>query len=150
MRHELPVFRDGTVRYDMSDVPITHFRPREIGVPWKKLHGLGYTHDHRGRPLEDDEQTLELFPQDFIVAKGAADFLLRTANYIDELLVRFYKMEPYYNADKADDLIGHLICAARPAHERRCSLPNHRLGRLFWRLRPSPVSRSKAPKLRRR
>ena len=113
-RHELPVFRDGTVRFDMSDVPTTHFRPREIGVPWKALHGLGYTHDYRGNPLEDDEQTLELFPQDFIVAKGAADFLLRTAKYIDELLVRFYNMEPYYNADKPDDLVGHLICALAP------------------------------------
>ena len=113
-RHELPVFRDGTVRFDMSDVPATHFRPREIGVPWKTLHGLGYTHDYRGKPLNDDEQTLELFPQDFIVAKGAADFLLRTANYIDELLVRFYGMEPYYNADKSDDLVGHLICALAP------------------------------------
>ena len=113
-RHQLPVFRDGTVRFDMSDVPTTHFRPREIGVPWKTLHGLGYTHDYRGQLLEDDEQTLELFPQDFIVAKGAADFLLRTAKYIDELLVRFYKMEPYYNADKPDDLVGHLICALAP------------------------------------
>ncbi len=113
-KHGLPVFRDGTVRYDMSDVPTTHFTPREIGVPWKTLHGLGYTHDYRGAPLEDDEQMLELFPQDFIVAKGAADFLLSTANYIDELLVRFYNMEPYYNADKADDLVGHLICALAP------------------------------------
>ena len=113
-RHELPVFRDGTVRFDMSDVPTTHFRPREVGVPWKTLHALGYTHDHRGRVLEHDEQILELFPQDFIVAKGAADFLLRTAKYIDELLVRYYGMEPYYNADKADDLVGQLICALAP------------------------------------
>ena len=113
-RHKLPVFRDGTVRYDMSDVPVTHFRPREIGVPWKTLKGLGYTHDHRGQPLEDDEQVLELFPQDFIVARGAADFLLRTANYIDELLVRFYHMDPYYNANTPEDLVGHLICALAP------------------------------------
>ena len=113
-RHELPVFRDGTVRFDMSDVPTTHFRPREIDVPWKTLHALGYTHDHRGQPLEHDEQILELFPQDFIVAKGAADFLLRTAKYVDELLVRYYNMEPYYNAERADDLIGHLICALAP------------------------------------
>ena len=113
-RHELPVFRDGTVRFDMSDVPTTHFRPREVGVPWKTLHALGYTHDHRGRVLEHDEQILELFPQDFIVAKGAADFLLRTAKYVDELLVRYYGMEPYYNADKADDLVGQLICALAP------------------------------------
>ena len=113
-RHQLPVFRDGTVRYDMSDVPVTHFRPREIDVPWKNLFNLGYTHDYRGAPLEGDEQILELFPQDFIVAKGAADFLLRTAKYIDELLVRFYDLEPYYNADKPEDLVGHLICALAP------------------------------------
>ncbi|MDP6200146.1 MAG: hypothetical protein QF531_05185, partial [Candidatus Poseidonia sp.] len=113
-RHGLPVFRDGTVRYDMSDVPITHFRPREIGVPWKTLLGLGYTHDYRGQPLKDDEQVLELFPQDFIVAKGAADFLLRTAKYVDELLTRYYNMEPYYNVNTPDDLIGHLICALAP------------------------------------
>jgi len=113
-RFELPVFRDGTVRYDMSDVPVTHFRPREIGVPWKTLHGLGYTHDHMGEPLADDEQVLELYPQDFIVAKGASDFLLRTAKYVDELLVRFYGMEPYYNAESANDLVGQLICALAP------------------------------------
>lgn len=113
-RYDLPVFRDGTVRYDMSDVPTTHFRPREIGVPWKTLHGLGYTHDHTGEPLTHDEQVLELYPQDFIVAKGASDFLVRTAKYIDELLVRFYGMEPYYNAESANDLVGHLICALAP------------------------------------
>ena len=113
-RHELPVFRDGTVRYDMSDVPVTHFKPREIGVPWKTLLALGYTHDHRGEALNDDEQVLELFPQDFIVAKGAADFLLRTSQFVDDLLVRFYGMKPYYNASTPDDLVGHLICALAP------------------------------------
>ena len=25
-KHQLPVFRDGTIRYDMSDVPLTHFK----------------------------------------------------------------------------------------------------------------------------
>lgn len=113
-KYNLPVFRDGTVRYDMSDVPITHFTPREIGVSWKKLHGLGYTHDHFGEPLSDDEQMLEIFPQDFIVAKNAQDFLLRTAKFTDELLTRYYGMEPYYNAEHADDLVGQLICALAP------------------------------------
>lgn len=113
-KHSLPVFRDGTVRFDMSDVPITHFRPREIEVPWQRLHNLGYTHDINGKELEDDEQVLEIFPQDFIVAKNGADFLMRTAKYIDELLVRFYKMKPYYNVEKAEDLVGHLICALAP------------------------------------
>jgi len=113
-KFELPVFRDGTVRYDMSDVPVTHFTPREIGVSWQTIKSLGYTHDLEGTPLENEEQMLELFPQDFIVAKNAGDFFVRTAKFIDDLLVRFYDMEPYYNVNTPDDLVGHLICALAP------------------------------------
>ncbi len=113
-KFELPVFRDGTVRYDMSDVPVTHFTPREIGVSWQTIKSLGYTHDFEGAPLENEEQMLELFPQDFIVAKNAGDFFVRTAKFIDDLLVRFYDMEPYYNVNTPDDLVGHLICALAP------------------------------------
>ncbi|MBT59934.1 MAG: hypothetical protein CMA63_00085 [Euryarchaeota archaeon] len=113
-KYELPVFRDGTVRYDMSDVPVTHFTPREIDVTWQQLHSLGYTHDCDGVPLTHNEQMLELFPQDFIVAKSAGEFFVRTAKFIDDLLVRYYDMEPYYNVDTPDDLVGHLICALAP------------------------------------
>ena len=42
-RHGLPVFRDGTIRFDMSDVPVTHFTPEEVGVEWVQLKHLGYT-----------------------------------------------------------------------------------------------------------
>ena len=89
------MFRDGTVRFDMSDVPVTHFTPKEIDVDWKRLHALGYTHDWEGKPLESDEQMLELFPQDFIVAENAADYFLRTAQFVDEVLVKFYGLQPY-------------------------------------------------------
>ena len=41
---------------------------------------------------------LELFPQDFIVAENAADYFLRTAQFVDEVLVKFYGLQPYYNA----------------------------------------------------
>ena len=40
-KHELPVFRDGTIRFDMSDVPVTHFTPEEVGVDWNQLKHLG-------------------------------------------------------------------------------------------------------------
>jgi DNA polymerase II large subunit len=113
-KFELPVFRDGTVRFDMSDVPVTHFTPREIGVSWQTIESLGYTHDAEGAPLESDEQMLEIFPQDFIVAKNAGEFFVRTAKFIDDLLVRYYGMEPYYNVNTPDDLVGHLICALAP------------------------------------
>ncbi len=43
-KHNLSVFRDGTARYDMIDVPVTHFKPSEIGTPWKKLYNLGYNY----------------------------------------------------------------------------------------------------------
>ena len=113
-KFQLPVFRDGTVRFDMSDVPVTHFTPREIGVTWQTIESLGYTHDVEGNPLENDEQMLEIFPQDFIVAKNAGEFFVRTAKFIDDLLVRYYGMEPYYNVNTPDDLVGHLICALAP------------------------------------
>jgi DNA polymerase II large subunit len=113
-KYNLPVFRDGTIRFDMSDVPVTHFTPKEIYVDWKRLHALGYTHDWEGNPLERDDQMLELFPQDFIVAKNAADYFIRTAQFVDEVLVSYYKMEPYYNATTKDDLVGQLICALAP------------------------------------
>jgi DNA polymerase II large subunit len=113
-KYNLPVFRDGTIRFDMSDVPVTHFTPKEIYVDWKRLHALGYTHDWEGNPLEGDDQMLELFPQDFIVAKNAADYFIRTAQFVDEVLVSYYKMEPYYNATTKDDLVGQLICALAP------------------------------------
>jgi hypothetical protein len=113
-KYDLPVFRDGTIRFDMSDVPVTHFTPKEVEVSWKTLVNLGYTHDYEGNELTNDEQMLELFPQDFIVAKNAADYFVRTTQFIDELLVRFYGLEPYYNVSTPDDLIGHLICALAP------------------------------------
>ena len=113
-KHGLPVFRDGTIRFDMSDVPVTHFTPEEVGVEWGQLKHLGYTHDCFGEELHRDDQMLEIFPQDFILAKNGADYFVRAAQYIDELLVRFYGMEPYYHVEKPEDLVGHLICALAP------------------------------------
>ena len=113
-KYNLPVFRDGTIRFDMSDVPVTHFTPKEVDVDWKQLHALGYTHDWEGNPLQSDDQMLELYPQDFIVAKNAADYFVRTSQFVDEILVKFYGLEPYYNVTNKDDLVGHLICALAP------------------------------------
>jgi len=113
-KYNLPVFRDGTIRFDMSDVPVTHFKPIEVGVSWKRLVNLGYTHDHLGDELNSDEQMLELYPQDFIVAKNAGEYFVKAAKFIDELLVRYYDMEPYYNVSTPEELVGHLICALAP------------------------------------
>jgi len=113
-RHSLPVFRDGTIRFDMSDIPVTHFRPCEISTPWEKLFELGYHFDIEGKPLESDTQILELFPQDFIPSTKGIEHFLNTCNYIDELLIRFYKMEPHYNVKTSADLVGQMTIALAP------------------------------------
>ncbi|MEA3204345.1 MAG: polymerase large subunit, partial [Thermoplasmata archaeon] len=113
-RHDVYTFKDGTVRFDMIDVPLTHFRPREIGLPVARALELGYTHDMDGAPLERDDQLLELRVQDLVINDGCGDYLLRTAKYIDELLERFYGLKPYYNAATRKDLIGHLTIGLAP------------------------------------
>jgi DNA polymerase II large subunit len=40
-RHGIYVNKDGTIRYDSSEVPITHFKPREVGASVEKLKKLG-------------------------------------------------------------------------------------------------------------
>ncbi|MDP6899592.1 MAG: hypothetical protein QGF94_02010 [Candidatus Thalassarchaeaceae archaeon] len=113
-KHQLPTFKAGTIRYDMIDVPITHFRPRDIGTSVSQLVNLGYTHDIDGDELEREDQILELYPQDFIPSHLAADYLIRTCQFVDELLVRYYKMEEFYNVETVQDLIGHLCIALAP------------------------------------
>ncbi|MEE2759783.1 MAG: hypothetical protein VYA86_07390 [Candidatus Thermoplasmatota archaeon] len=113
-KHQLPCFKAGTVRYDMIDVPVTHFRPKDIGTPVERLVELGYTHDIDGQPLTRQEQILELYPQDFIPSRKAEDYLVRACTFVDELLVRFYGMEPFYDAKSAEDLVGHLCVGLAP------------------------------------
>ena len=113
-RHGVSVFRDGTSRYDMSDVPLTHFKPSEIGTPWQRLAELGYSHDVFGEPLSSDGQMLELLPQDFVASRSARQHLLSTCQFVDDLLIRFYKMEPFYQATDELDLVGHLGIGLAP------------------------------------
>jgi|TARA_B100000959_G_scaffold244810_1_gene269007 DNA polymerase II large subunit len=113
-KHGVSVFRDGTARFDMSDVPVTHFRPVEIGTSWKKLVKMGYTHDVRGKEISSDGQLIELFPQDFIPSRLSAEHLLNTCSFVDDLLVRFYGMEPFYRTDAADGLVGHIAIGLAP------------------------------------
>ena len=47
-KHDVFVFKDGTIRFDMTDVPLTHFRPKEIGLSVEKARSLGYLLDQDG------------------------------------------------------------------------------------------------------
>jgi DNA polymerase II large subunit len=120
-KNNLFVNKDGTVRYDSSEVPMTHFKPREVGAPVEKLKSIGYTKDMHGMPLEKDTQILELKPQDIVIPSSrdsleepADQVLLRVTKFIDELLEKLYGIEPYYNCKTREDLIGHLVIGLAP------------------------------------
>jgi DNA polymerase II large subunit len=108
------IFKDGTVRYDLTDLPLTHFRPDEIGTSPEKLQMLGYKEDMHGEPLTNIDQVCELRVQDIILAKDAGDYLLKVAKFVDDLLVKFYGLDPYYNANSPEDLIGTLMVGLAP------------------------------------
>ncbi|PIU13635.1 MAG: DNA polymerase II large subunit [Hadesarchaea archaeon CG08_land_8_20_14_0_20_51_8] len=113
-KHNVYVFKDGTVRFDATDVPITHVRPREIGTPVEKLRELGYTTDYEGQPLERDDQIIELKVQDVILSKACAEYLLNASKFVDDLLQKFYGLPPYYNANWPADLVGQLVIGLAP------------------------------------
>ena len=111
---DLFVFKDGTIRFDMIDLPLTHFRPEEVGTSIERLTELGYILDKDGRPLIRPDQVVELKPQDILVSESCADYMVNVAQFIDELLVRCYQLPPFYHVSARRDLIGHLVIGLAP------------------------------------
>jgi DNA polymerase II large subunit len=113
-KHGLKVFRDGTARYDMMDLPLTSFRADDISTDVASLRELGYTETVDGAPLERADQLVEIFPQDIVLSTDCGEYMLQVANFVDELLVEYYDCEPYYQAEEIDDLVGELILGLAP------------------------------------
>ncbi len=113
-KHKVYVFKDGTIRFDATDMPLTHFTPKEIGVSVEKLKELGYVTDYEGNLLENEDQILELRVQDIIISNNAVPYLIRVARFIDELLEKFYGIPPHYNVRRPEDLLGHLVIGLAP------------------------------------
>lgn len=120
-KHNLFVNKDGTIRFDMTELPITHFRPSEIGTPVEKIRDLGYVTDCYGNEIVDSEQVIELKPHDVILPASTDAFdeqsdnvLYRVGQFVDELLVSLYGEKPYYNFKKKSDIIGHLVVGLAP------------------------------------
>ncbi len=119
-KYNIYVNKDGTTRYDCTELPLTHFKPKEINTSVEKLQELGYQHDIFGRELVDSNQLLELKPQDIILPgfdsldESAPKVLSRVAQFVDELLVRFYELDPFYNIKAQEDLVGHLVIGLAP------------------------------------
>ncbi len=108
------VFKDGTIRFDMTDIPITHFKPREISLSVRKARELGYKKDYVGKKLESDDQILELKPQDFIGSESCGEYLLKASRFIDEMLEKIYKMKSFYKATSMEDLLGQMVIGLAP------------------------------------
>lgn len=107
-------FKDATIRHDSTDLPLTHFIPKEIGVSPQKLRELGYTHDIRGEEINNNDQVVELKIQDLVISEACAEYLTRVSHFIDNLLKQFYHMEPFYNVKTKEDLVGHLAVGLAP------------------------------------
>ncbi len=108
------IFRDGTIRYEILNAPLTHFKPKEIGTGIEKLKELGYLKDINGNPIEDDGQTIELFPQDLIVNEEAGKFFVKITKFIDEELEKFYGLAKIFGKNSKEDIIGELVLGLAP------------------------------------
>lgn len=120
-KYDVYVNKDGTTRYDMTQLPITHFKPKEIMASVEMIRNLGYTQDIFGNDLTDSEQILELKPQDLILPScneakelGADKVLFNMGNFMDELLEKLYGVEKFYNFKSENDVSGALIIALAP------------------------------------
>jgi DNA polymerase II large subunit len=113
-KHDLSVYKDGTIRFDATNAPLTHFKPAEVGVAVEKLRNLEYSYDIFGASLTDSSQICELKIQDVVIPRKAAEYFVQVASFIDELLAKVYQLPSYYNVKSPDDLVGHLILGLAP------------------------------------
>jgi DNA polymerase II large subunit len=113
-KHGLTVYQDGTCRFDLTDIPLTHFRPEEIGLSVEKARALGYATDWTGEPLKEPDQLLELRPQDLIISTSCGDEMLALSKFVDDELRLLYDTGSYYKASSREDLIGQLMIALAP------------------------------------
>lgn len=119
-KHGLQVNKDGTIRFDCTELPLVSFKPKEIFVSIDKLKDLGYSTDIYGKELKDEDQIIELMPHDVLIpiypnlfGEKGDEVFINITKFIDELLVKFYKLEPFYNLKNKEDLVGQMgVCMA--------------------------------------
>ncbi len=114
-KYGLQVNKDGTIRVDGTELPVTHFKPKEVSVSVEKLKEIGYDFDIYGKPLENENQILEIMPHDVILPcspdsldEKCDDVFSKVSNFVDELLTKFYGVGNFYNVKKREDLVGKL------------------------------------------
>lgn len=113
-KNDVFAFKDATIRHDSTDLPITHFIPREIGVSPEKLVEMGYTHDCYGEEIKNEDQIVEIKIQDVIISENCAEYLIRVSKFVDDMLENFYHVERFYNINEKEELVGHLVVGLAP------------------------------------
>nr|AIE90315.1 DNA polymerase II large subunit (DPB1) [uncultured marine thaumarchaeote AD1000_02_C08] len=103
-KYKLSTYRDATIRYDVTNVTLTHASSRMINTKIDKLLDLGYTHDIHGKPLENEDQIFELFIQDIVIPQEAGEILIEISKFTDELLEHVYNLDKYYNFTENDNI----------------------------------------------
>lgn len=121
VKHGLSVYKDGTIRFDATNAPLSHITPAEIGTSIEKMNQMGYLTDTFGKPLTDPNQVCELKIQDIVIPWSAGEYFVQIAAFIDDLLTKVYKLHAFYNVKKAEDMVGHLLFGLAP-HTCACIL----------------------------
>jgi len=119
-KYDLQVNKDGSIRYDVTELPLVSFKPKEVLVSVEKLRVLGYREDIYGKELVNNEQILELKPHDVLLPSAfdspdekADDVFMKITKFVDEELVRFYGLRSFHNIKKREDLVGQIgVCMA--------------------------------------
>ena len=120
-KYNLHVNKDGTIRYDISEMPLTHFKPKEIRTSIEKLRELGYEKDIEGADLKSEEQVLEIFPHDLILPacpetpnEKADDVFLNITKFVDDELEKLYGQKRFFNLKDKNSLAGLLVACIAP------------------------------------
>lgn len=113
-KNGLLVYKTAETRYDATDIPLTHFKPKEVGTSLTQLKDLGYSHDYKGNELVKENQIAELKVQDVLLSDDCAEYFIKLANFLDDELDLVYKMDRFYNVHSKEDLIGHLVVGLAP------------------------------------
>ncbi len=113
-KNNVLVYKTAEIRYDATDIPLTHFKPSEVATPIELLRSLGYEKDINGDTLKDENQVLELKVQDIILSDDCSKYFIKIANFIDDELELFYKMDRFYNISNRESLVGHLAVGLAP------------------------------------
>ncbi len=113
-KNNVLVYKTAEIRYDATDIPLTHFKPKEINTSVEALKELGYSEDINGKLLTEDNQILELKVQDLLLSDDCAKYFIKVAHFLDDELELFYEMDHFYNVSTREDLVGHLVVGLAP------------------------------------